>query len=261
MCGRYTMFAKPENLERRFRARLSDEARKYASAPHYNIAPTQRIAVLLCDDANGERVIDMARWGLIPSWAKDESIGVKMINARAETLAEKPSFKSALERRRCLVIANGFYEWKSAPTSGTISGATGGIARAKTRTAKSPMYARLRSGEVFAMAGLWETWLNPLNNALVRSCTIITAEPNALIATAHHRMAVILAPGDEDLWLGEETPTADKLRLLKPYPAEEMELYPVSTRVNSPSSDDASLIDPLADDDGDATEAQGVLFS
>ena len=233
MCGRYTMFAKPENLERRFRARLSDAARKYASAPRYNIAPTQNIAILLRDPESGERVIDMARWGLVPSWAKDDSIGAKMINARAETLEEKPSFKSALERRRCLVVANGFYEWKS------LAAANG------RRAAKQPMYARLRGDEPFAMAGLWDRWRNPSNDQTMRSCTIITAEPNALIATAHHRMAVILSPDDEDLWLDDRTPNAERLALLKPFPADDMELYPVSTRVNSPSADDASLIEPL----------------
>lgn len=245
MCGRYTMFLKPDDLKKRFRANVSDDVAGNLEKPRYNLAPTQDVPIITMQ--NGERVADMVRWGLIPSWAKDESIGSKLINARAETVTEKPSFKNAFQKRRCLVIANGFYEWKAA--------ALGERGRGRT-TPKQPMYIRLTSGEPFAMAGLWENWKNPQTQVNMRSCTIITTEPNDLIATLHHRMAVILTPADEDLWLDESLPTQDLIRLLKPYPSDALEAYPVSTRVNSPALDNASLIEPIDDEPFES----GMLF-
>lgn len=240
------MFLKPDDLKKRFRASVSDDVAQKLEKPRYNLAPTQDVPIITMQ--NGERIAEMVRWGLIPSWAKDESIGNKLINARAETLSEKPSFKNAFQKRRCLVVANGFYEWKAA-APGEQRG------RSKT-TPKQPMYIRLTSGEPFAIAGLWESWKNPQTQVPVRSCTIITTEPNDLIATLHHRMAVILTPADEDLWLDESLPTQDLMRLLKPYPSDALEAYPVSLRVNSPALDNASLIEPV---DSEPFES-GMLF-
>ena len=190
----------------------------------------------------------MMRWGLIPSWAKDASIGAKLINARAETLLEKPSFKNAVKARRCLILANGFYEWHTiAPKH------------------KQPMYVRLRSQAPFALAGIWDEWKNPETQAFVRSCSIITTTPNALLAQFHHRMAVILSLNDEAAWLDESLPTPDVMNLLRPYPAEEMEAFPVSERVNSFRDDDAGLIEaveplPFNVPKKNATSEQQSLF-
>lgn len=170
------------------------------------------------------------RWGLIPSWAKDESIGNKLINARAETLLEKPSFKTSFKRRRCLVLANGFYEWR------------------QDTKPKQPMYISLKSGEPFALAGLWDIWKNPAHPEAVplHTCTIITTEPNEFIAPMHHRMAVILAPHEEALWLNETASEQELMSLLRPYPSDELTARPVSNKVNNVSFDDASLLSDSA---------------
>lgn len=191
--------------------------------PRYNIAPTQTI-VGITDE--GERQARAFRWGLIPFWAKDATIGSKMINARSETVAEKPSFRHALAKRRCLIPADGFYEWQKGP---------GG---------KTPTYVRFRDGRLFAFAGLWETWTPPEGSA-VATCTVLTTEPNELMAPIHNRMPVILEPADESTWLDPDTPPARRIELLKPFAPEEMEAFPVSRRVNSPAVDDASLIEPV----------------
>jgi putative SOS response-associated peptidase YedK len=194
-------------------------------SPRYNIAPTQPVAVIPND---GKRAIDFFTWGLIPSWAKDPSIGSRLINARSETLAEKPSFRSAYRRRRCLILADGFYEWQ---------------AREGTKT-KVPYYIRLESGDPFGFAGLWEQWFAP-DGSEVKSCTIVTTEPNELVGKIHNRMPVILPAAAHQEWLdpGEKDP--DSLQgLLKPYPALEMMAYPVATLVNSPANDWPDLIQP-----------------
>jgi putative SOS response-associated peptidase YedK len=240
MCGRYTMFIKPEELKNRFRATVSDEVLEQIAKPRYNLAPTQDVPIITMQ--TGERTTEMVRWGLIPSWAKDESIASKLINARAETLLEKPSFKNAFRQRRCLVIANGFYEWKSMSAKSIGAGRSGKVTAPKG-TIKQPMYLRLKSGEPFAMAGLWEEWKHPETRVPVRSCTIITTEPNELIATLHHRMAVILSPSDEDIWLDDNIPTQDLLRLLRPFPSDLLEAFPVSSRVNTIAADEYSMIE------------------
>ena len=177
---------------------------------------------------NSDRKLELFQWGLIPSWAKDPKIGNKMINARAETLAEKPSFRSALKRRRCLVVADGFYEWK------------------KTGAAKTPMFIQLKDGRPFAFAGLWEVW-QPPDGSLIKTCTIITTEPNALMADIHNRMPAILSPEAYDLWLTPGELSADAvLPLLKPYDPTQMKATPVSARVNSPAVDAPELVLPLA---------------
>ena len=165
----------------------------------------------------------LVRWGLVPFWAKDLSIGSKMINARAEGIAEKPAFRAAFKARRCLVPADGFYEWQ------------------KVDGGKQPMLIRLRSKSTFAFAGLWEVWRSP--EGPVETCTIVTTEPNAVTAPIHNRMPVILEPADYDRWLDPSQPDAQAL--LRPCPDDWLEAYPVSTRVNTPRNDTADLIEPF----------------
>jgi len=220
MCGRFTLTVNPDELQQQFGLSQPPPAQL---APRFNIAPSQAVAVVANQK---DRVLDLFQWGLIPSWSKDPKIGNKLINARAETLPEKPSFRTALKRRRCLVLADGFYEWK------------------KDGTSKTPMYIQLQDGRPFAFAGLWEEWHAP-DGGLIKSCTIITTEPNALLATIHNRMPVILPPEAYDQWLTPgELPTVEAMSLLKPYNAAEMTDRPVSSRVNSPAVDAPELVLP-----------------
>jgi putative SOS response-associated peptidase YedK len=193
-------------------------------APRYNIAPTQPILAVATDNPDK---YDHFFWGLIPSWAKDPTIGHKMINARGETLAEKNAFKNAYKRRRCLIPADGFYEWKLNPDGKT----------------KQPMYIRRKDAKPFALAGLWEYWADDQGNE-IRSATIITTRPNKLMATMHDRMPVMLAETDFDRWLKKgDTPPQELDDLIAPYPDEAMEAYPVSTQVNSARNDGPGLIE------------------
>jgi len=222
MCGRFTLTVNPDQLQEQFGLSQPPPAEL---APRFNIAPSQAVAVVANEP---ERKLDLFQWGLIPSWAKDPKIGNKLINARAETLAEKPSFRNALKRRRCLVVADGFYEWK------------------KDGTAKTPMYVQLKDGRPFAFAGLWEV-LQPPEGGLLKTCTIITTEPNALLAGIHNRMPAILPPQAYDAWLTPAELPADKaMALLKPYDPAQMKATPVSSRVNSPAVDEPQLVLPLA---------------
>ena len=222
MCGRFTLFVDPKDLMEAF----PGFATPVEWTPRYNIAPSQPVAVIA---NNGKNQIEFFRWGLIPSWAKDPKIGNRMINARAETVAEKPSFRAAYRRRRCLVLADGFYEWRKEPG----------------QRAKTPMYIRLRSGQPFAFAGLWETWRAP-DDQTILSCNIITTTPNALVERIHNRMPVILEPQAYDLWLDPTEQSPEQLGVwLKPYPAAQMTAYPVSRLVNSPSNDSPDCIAPL----------------
>ena len=222
MCGRFTLTLNPDELQQQFGL---SEPPPTQLAPRYNIAPTQAVAIIA---NNSDRKLELFQWGLIPSWAKDPKIGSKMINARAETLAEKPSFRTALKRRRCLVVADGFYEWK------------------KTGSGKTPMYIQLKDGQPFGFAGLWEVWQSP-EDGLIKTCTIITTTPNALLAQIHDRMPVILPREAYDTWLApEELPAVETLPLLQPYDAALMRAVTVSTRVNSPAVDSAELIQPVA---------------
>jgi len=221
MCGRFTLAANKKKLAETF----SNFTPPDELPPRYNIAPTQPIAVVA---NNGENKIEFFHWGLIPFWAKDPTIGNRMINARAETLAEKPSFKNAFQRRRCLVLADGFYEWRKNPN--------------KTKT---PMYIQMESRDPFAFAGLWESWRSPEGETIL-SCTIITTEPNELMTTIHNRMPVILPSEAYDQWLDPAEQKAEQLQgLLKPYPAELMIAYPISTLVNNPSNDMPDCIAPI----------------
>jgi putative SOS response-associated peptidase YedK len=193
--------------------------------PRYNIAPTQDVpAVRLNRD--GQRVLTMVRWGLVPSWAKDLAIGNRMINARAETISQKPAFRTAFERRRCLIPVDGFYEWK------------------KVDGRKQPMYVRFRDGHVFAFAGLWERWRPGPDEKPVDSCTILTTTPNPLMADIHDRMPVIVPRVEYDRWLSREVPGSEVTGVLKPYDASDMEAYPVSTRVNSPANESPACVEP-----------------
>ena len=220
MCGRYTLRTPVDSLAEAF------EIEEYPSSitPNYNIAPTQEVAAVVEEDE--KRKLEMLHWGLIPSWAKDPSIGNKMINARAETVSEKPSFRSAFKRRRCLILADGFYEWK------------------KTDGGKQPYHVKMEDGSLFAFAGLWETWQN---GEEIRSCTIITTDANDLMSEIHHRMPVILHPEDYAMWLDHDFEEKEVLTtLLKPYPADVMEAYPVSRRVNKPSNNEPSVLEPAS---------------
>jgi putative SOS response-associated peptidase YedK len=214
MCGRFTLTADPGDLQDAFPGLHIQVPIK----PRYNIAPLQPVAVI----ANlPEFSLDYFHWGLIPSWAKDPEIGNRLINARSETLAEKPSFRSAFRRRRCLIPADGFFEWKATPD----------------QKAKTPMYIKLKSVRLFAFAGLWEIWSSP-DGSQIYSCTIITTQPNALIETIHNRMPVILPADAYKDWLDPSERSPESLsHWLSPFPAEEMESYPVSRLVNSPQTD------------------------
>lgn len=220
MCGRFSLGVNLDDLIEAF----PDFTFPPETEPRYNIAPTQNVMVVPNNTAGH---VSFFRWGLIPSWAKDPAIGNRMINARAETLGEKPSFRAAYLRRRCLILADGFYEWQAIPRSKT----------------KQPMYVQLASKQPFAFAGLWELW-RP-DDTPILSCTIITTEPNALLAPIHNRMPVILPLEAYDLWLDptEQKPAALN-HLLKPYPADLMTAYPVSRLVNSPSNDVPACIIP-----------------
>ena len=219
MCGRYSLTSDAERINARFIARSTPSSQP----ARYNIAPTQAVWALVHTD---EPKIVALRWGLIPSWAKDKAIGNRMINARSEGISEKPSFRRALRERRCLVLADGFYEWK------------------KEGRSKVPYYIRLKSGEPFGFAGLWETWSAP-SGERIQSCTIITTTPNALMAEIHNRMPVILPRNVEARWLDPDIQDPQKvLPLLSPYPEDEMETYAVSTVVNSPRNDVPTCVEP-----------------
>jgi putative SOS response-associated peptidase YedK len=224
MCGRFTLTIDPAHLQEAFPwAVIPNDLN-----PRFNITPSQPIAVI---PNTGDNAVSMYKWGLIPSWSKDPTIGDRMINARAESLAEKPSFRNAYRRRRCLILADGFYEWKQ------ISG---------TRT-KQPFYIRLKNKQPFAFAGLWELWNSP-DGSEIRSCTIITTQPNTLLEPIHNRMPVILPADAYTRWITPEDCSAIQLNgLLVSYPADEMVAFPVSKMVNSPQYDTPELIKPIGE--------------
>ncbi|YAF98200.1 MAG: SOS response-associated peptidase [Nodularia sp. CChRGM 3473] len=221
MCGRFTLNQSAAALAEFFHIQQIPDL-----AAQYNIAPTQRVATVLHNPESGKREFQQLRWGLIPSWAKDPSMGAKLINARAETVAEKPAFRSAFKHRRCLVLADGFYEWQ------------------RQNGKKQPFYFRLSDEQPFGFAGLWERWRT--EDEEITSCTILTTAANELLQPIHDRMPVILAPQDYDLWLNPQIQTPEPLQqLLCPYPAQAMTAYPVSTWVNKPQHDSPECILPL----------------
>ncbi|MBA3694673.1 MAG: SOS response-associated peptidase [Pyrinomonadaceae bacterium] len=221
MCGRFSSSSKPEQIKKEFKVAVEDPA---IFKPRYNIAPSQMIPVVL--DRTGERIVAQLKWGLVPSWAKDALIGSRMINARAETLMEKPSFREAYKSRRCIIPASGFYEWQRAE-----------------KGAKQPFYFYLTNKEVFGFAGLWEEWLDKKSGESLETCTIITTEANDVLKPVHDRMPVILKAADYDEWLDTKEANTDKLqKLLAPYPPDEMSSHAVSRAVNSPTFDSPELI-------------------
>ncbi len=226
MCGRYTITVTMEELIVRF---FVEGAGVPYHRPKYNVAPGQMVLAIVSD---GERNrIGELKWGLIPEWAKDERVGSKMLNARAETLAEKPAFRTLIGRKRCLIPADGFYEWR------------------RDGARKQPLRIRLKGGGLFGMAGLYDTWLAP-DGRKVSSCTVITTEPNALVAGIHDRMPVILRREDEALWLDRRERDWSRIReLLRPYPAEEMEAYPVSPLVGNVRHDSPACVEAISEEE------------
>jgi putative SOS response-associated peptidase YedK len=221
MCGRFTLTVDPAQLQDSF----ADYEFPTQFAPRFNIAPTQPVLAIPNDGANRA---DFFVWGLIPSWAKDPTIGNRLINARGETLAEKPSFRGSYKYKRCLILADGFYEWKIQPET----------------KVKVPHFIHLKDRKPFAFAGLWDEW-HSSDGSQIRSCTIVTIEPNELMAFIHNRMPVILPPDAYTQWIDPAVRTPDSLQaLVKPYPAEEMAAYPVSTLVNSPQNDRPECVVP-----------------
>lgn len=232
MCGRYTLRTPLTVLAERFLFDLGDLPADLGIRPRFNIAPTQEIAAVRKPLAGSPREFALFHWGLIPSWAKDMKLAASMINARAETIAEKPAFRTALAKRRCLILCDGFYEWK------------------KEGKQKIPYYFQLADGQPFAFAGLWERWrggsaaAGSHTSPPIESATIITTAANELCRPFHERMPVILDPNDYDRWLNPElTDTREILPLLAPFPAEEMQTRPVNPRVNNVRNDDPGVLE------------------
>lgn len=218
MCGRFQLSVKGKHISERFNVEVFDE--KYS--PSYNCAPSQKLAVIT--NAEPEK-LSYFKWGLIPFWSKDPKIGNKLINARSESISEKSSFKTAFTRRRCLIPANGFYEWK------------------KDGKEKTPYRIFLKSENIFAMAGIWETWKDSEDREL-NTFSIITTKPNSLMKNIHNRMPVILDINDEKAWLFENDPSFLQT-LLKPYDPNFMSAYQISSKVNSPANNSSELIEEI----------------
>lgn len=218
MCGRFTLILPPESL-----AEIFGLAELPRIEPRYNIAPSQQVAVVR-QNIGGNRYLSEMKWGLIPSWSKDQPIGNHLINARAETLEEKVSFRNAFRHRRCLIPADGFFEWKT------------------EEKRKIPYYIKRTDGSPFAVAGLWDSWKTP-EGTMIESCTIITINPNSLVKDYHDRMPVILSRDEYGMWLDRNiTGTKQLTTLFQPYPSELLEAYPVSSKVNIPGNDNCECI-------------------
>jgi putative SOS response-associated peptidase YedK len=231
MCGRFTLKQSAEELSQVFHLESIPDL-----AAEYNIAPTQMVATVLENSENKKRELKQLHWGLIPSWAKNAGMGAKLINARAETVAEKPAFRSAFKHRRCLVVADGFYEWQ------------------RQEGKKQPFYFRLQDGQPFGFAGLWEKWRSPANEEII-SCTILTTAANELLQPIHERMPVILEPKDYDLWLDSQVEAPQILQqLLRSYPVSAMTAYAVSTLVNNPRHNSSECIVPLSEKNAPANQ-------
>src|SRR5215204_2109203 len=221
MCGRYAQRTDAKRLAKEFRVAEVPDA-----GPRYNIAPTQE--VLAVHESPDGREMTFYKWGLVPSWAKDTSIGAKLINARSETVTEKPSFREAFRRRRCVIPADGFYEWR------------------RLEGRRQPFFFRMRDERPFGFAGLWERWEGE-GGRVVNSCAILTTEANEVLRPVHDRMPVILRPEDYDLWLGADARALDLVKeVLRPYPSKEMVGYPVGAGVNSPRNQGEGLVERAA---------------
>ena len=222
MCGRFTLFEADKVLSKEFGVSGVPPL-----SPRYNIAPSQPIAAVRTPHTGTGRELALLRWGLIPSWSKDPAIGNRLINARAETVQEKPSFRNAFRRHRCLIPTNGFYEWQ------------------RQERGKQPYFVRMRDGRVFAFAGLWDRWESS-DKDVIETCTILTTAANTVLDPIHGRMPVILPQAEYARWLDPTLKDTDALSpLLVPFPPEEMLAIPVSPRVNAPSTDDEKCIAPL----------------
>ena len=226
MCGRSSLTKTEKELEERFQATFySDALVNYNPLPNYNVAPSHMMPVITNED---KLHFQAYRWGLIPFWAKEERIGYKMINARIETLLEKSTFKMAVAKRRCLVPADGFYEWKK------ITGPNG-------KPAKQAYRIQTKDQEIFAMAGLWDRWKSP-EGQMVFSFTVITQPPNEVMKDIHDRMPAILTKEQEELWLSDDIPPQELVDMIQPYPDDQTIAYPVSSRVNNVRNNDAEII-------------------
>ncbi len=222
MCGRFSLGATIRI------GQLFDLPNWPETPPRFNIAPSQDVPAAVQNRETGGREFRPFRWGLVPSWAKDPAIGNRMINARSETAASKPAFRKPMRDRRCLILADGFYEWK------------------REGSRKQPYYIKLRDGQPFAFAGLWDRW-QPTDGEPVESCTILTTTPNPVVQPIHDRMPVILPPDTYTTWLDPAMRDVEPVQaLLTPYPADAMIAYPVSARVNNPAYDAPDLTEPLA---------------
>jgi putative SOS response-associated peptidase YedK len=222
MCGRFTLQIPPELLAEIFG--LIDIP---VYPARFNIAPTQKILAVRSVADNEHRELVPLKWGLIPSWANDPSVGSRMINARAETVHEKPTFRNAIRHHRCIIPASGFFEW---------------LHEDKTRR---PLYVRLKDGSPMCFAGIWERWKSP-EGEIIESCCVLTTKSNKLIEPLHERMPVLLYPQEFSLWIDTEITDPEKLNhLYQPYPVDLMEMYPVSPLVNSPRNDSPELILPF----------------
>ena len=240
MCGRSSLTKTEKELEDRFQATFySDGLAQYNPLPNYNVAPSHMMPVITNTD---KMHFQAFRWGLIPFWAKDIKIGYKMINARIETLMEKSSFKMAVSKRRCLVPADGFYEWKKVKDdNGKIT--------------KQPYRMTTKDQEVFAMAGLWDRWKSP-DGQQIFSFTVITQPPNKVMKDIHNRMPAILIPEQESLWLADDIPPQELIDMITPYPDELLEVTPVSSKVNNVRNNHSSLLAEYRPD----LEKPGTLF-
>lgn len=234
MCGRYRLSRRKEILEQYF----DNDSLEQEWKPRYNIAPTQLVPVIRQNPRKLLREMSLIRWGLIPSWAKDPSIAGKTINARSETAGTRPAFSDSLKSRRCLIPADGFYEWQ------------------RTGRAKQPYCSEVREGELFAFAGIWDRWRHPSGNT-VESCSILTAQANAVVSAMHDRMPVILGPESYDLWLDRQMQDLTVAStVLRPYDARVMRRHPISTRINQVANDDEGCSQPI-----ERPEVENRLFS
>jgi putative SOS response-associated peptidase YedK len=226
MCGRYRM-TRADKLAQQFE--ILEEEIDVELAPRYNVAPGQMVAAVRQDRERPVRKLSTLKWGLVPMWAKDPKVGYKMLNARSESIADKPAYREAFKSRRCLIPADGFYEWK---TEGK---------------AKQPFHFGMKDDGIFALAGIWERWKDP-KGSMLETCSILTTSPNALREGIHDRMPVIVRPEDYDLWLDPGFKNTEGLSdLLKPYDASQMKRYAVSTRVNSVKFDDPECAASIED--------------
>lgn len=222
MCGRFALWADREEIETVFGLRMPAEPET-----GYNIAPSREVTAVRAS-RDGDREAAFLRWGLVPSWAREPDSGYRMINARADTVFQKPAYRAAIRRRRCLIPANAFFEWK------------------RTEKGKQPYLIRLREEEVFGLAGLWERWHNRQTGEVIESCAILTTRPNRAMQELHDRMPVILPPRSYSLWLDPLVGEPDRIApLLEPYPEEAIQMHAISREVNNPANDNPSVVKPL----------------